>query len=86
MVQLTSGALSNLVLFDTIRFALMLFKLIGLLADVRFTGYQMVKQSFAILTVKLIIFFITESIIQLLLDFILNFSTSTHVPVALVLY
>ena len=63
-----------------IGFALLFFPLIGLLADVCFTRYQMIKASFVILSTTLITFII-EMIVYVVLDWILQISISKDVAI-----
>ena len=58
------SSFSCLIINVTIGFTHLLFPLTGLLAYVSFKRYEMMKQSFAILSTKLIIFFTSESIIR----------------------
>ena len=70
----------------TIGLALLFFPLIGFLADVRFTRYQMMKASFAILSTTLILFFIVEIMVYVVLQEILLCSILKHVLVTYAIF
>ena len=59
-------------------FALLFFPLIGLLADVHFTRYRMIKASFVILSTTCIFIFLVEIIGYFVLDVILQKSISIY--------
>ena len=65
-------ALSVITINVSIGLALLSFPLIGLLADVRFTRYQMMKTSFAILSMTIILFFIVGIIAYVVFHMILH--------------
>ena len=64
--------MSVIVVNVTIGVTLLFFPLIGLLADVCFTRYQVIKASFAVLSTTLIIFFLLEIIVYVVFDEILQ--------------
>ena len=70
-------------IFDTviIGLALLFFPLIGFLADVCFTRYQMIKASFAILSTMLILVFIVGIMVYVVFHFIFHQSIPRSVPV-----
>ena len=70
--------LSVIVVNVTIGLALLFFPLIGLLADVCSTRYQMIRASFAVLSTTLIIHFLLEDTIFVVLDGILQKRTSKY--------
>ena len=67
-------------------FALLFFPLMGLLADVCFTRYQMMKTCFIILSTTLILVLLVAIIVHIVLDVMLQKSMLKYIAVALIVF
>ena len=61
--------------------SILLFSLIGLLADVRFTRYRMMQASFVILSVTLILFLIIYSTTKVIFSVMLRTHTTKYASI-----